>query len=205
MLFMTEQEAKLVIGTHAQGIVSSIQMGLSDYFTSPEYARARIIHSQRTASSAAHDHVIHQLTSDFADVSGVSFSNRKNLKLMLIHRNGTLIALRFNKFTRGLLAQGNRTRQSYLYQKLELEGFPKHAPLVAGYRLNKLASTIAGIYITCRYQNQNLWEWNLLETASEQGSLFEFPSVIPNTAVTAARGRVVKLKRVLDNVEGDQN
>ena len=167
---ISEEEARQHLAPYIKRLCTAVTNSVNDYFTGPDYAKVRHKLSARSAASICHDEIKAAIIREFEGVAGVFFKNKRGLFLVIIE--GTVV-LRFKKFNKDQRASGIETQQMMAFnyqetQQLELPDMPPNGLLHVGYRVNKLQTGIEGVYITCRYGNDNLWGWSITPQGLDQ-------------------------------------
>lgn len=188
---MLKEQAKTILGPYISRIQEAVKRAIKDYYLSGQYAKVRYIHSPRTAACLCHDHIKAEIKREFESTHGVSYSEKRGS--FTLNVQGAAV-LRFKKFNKNLMSSNIKTKQvtAYLLQQpmqLELDGLPPDGLLHVGYIMNRLGTDIEKIYVTYRYANVNIWEWDTSEETLVQ-PVINFPV----TPVASMKKRKVKAK-----------
>ncbi|WP_017688009.1 hypothetical protein [Paenibacillus sp. PAMC 26794] len=176
-------------------IKEAVSIAVMEYFLGNEYALTRHKHSARTAASICHDNIKDQIKMKFEDLPKTRIKERSGLFMLIIEEK---IILRFKKFDGNLMSSGIATNQAMAYDlhdtvQLELDGMPANGLLYVGYTLNSLQSNIDGVFITSRYGNVNIWDWEV----TNEGEIPTIQPVLfpqPTTTETTTKKRRVRAK-----------
>jgi len=165
MAAISKEEAQKIIAPYIETILTCVQQGAKKYYSGPEFMGVRHKLSKRSDASNCHDFVISEIMDEFDNIPKTRCYFRRNLFLLTI---GGLVVLRFKMFDENNLSHNIMTRQQTLFnaqqvEQLKLPGMPPNGLLYVGYRLNELKTGVDGVFITCRKENRNLWEWDLLD------------------------------------------
>lgn len=181
-----------ILEPYIYSIKEAVFNAVTEYFLGDEYASSRHKLSTRTAACICHDNIKDQIRMKFEDIPKTRIKERSGLFMLIIEEK---ITLRFKKFDGNLMSSGIDTNQALAYAlhdtvQLDLDGMPANGLLYVGYTLNSLQSNIDGIFITNRYGNVNLWDWEVTnegEIPTIQPVLFPQPTT---TETTTKRKRV---------------
>lgn len=200
---MPKEQAKIILGPYISRIQEAVKRAIKDYYMSGQYAGVRYIHSPRTAANVCHDHIKAEIKREFESTPGVSYSEKRGS--FTLNVQGAAV-LRFKKFNKNLLSSNIKTNQvtAFLLQQpmqLELDGLPPDGLLHVGYIMNRLGTDIEKIYVTYRYADVNIWEWDTSEEYSVQ-PVINFPA-LPATS-TETKKRKVKAKAKTTKI-GDED
>jgi hypothetical protein len=138
-----------------------------------EYAkRFQIVHSPRSRASLIHDHIIDLVRRRFGEVTGAQLVTVRGRFVLTFSRQGSAFHGSFKKVDRTHRPRFIRTRQAVRFvgqvPLFEVEGTATN--LILGYRLNKLATGLAGTYIICPDGDAVAWVWQI--DGAEQIDLF---------------------------------
>lgn len=163
MRLMTEFEAKRILNPYIDRIYKAISEAVNLYFSSPALAFLRPQLTKRSDASICHDLIAEHLKIEFEEVPEIRWSYSKKLFLLTVKGQ---VVLRFNLFDINKLSHGIQTGQLIAYNNQhfdepELDIETPDGLLYAGYIVNPLRTGISNIFITCRYRNNNVWEWEL--------------------------------------------
>ncbi|MFF2015017.1 hypothetical protein [Paenibacillus sp. NPDC058177] len=164
MRLMTEFEAKAILEPYIPKIHKAILDAVNSYFANPALALLRSKMSKRSDASICHDLIIENMKSVFEGESGIKCSYSNKLFLLVVKGQ---VVLRFNLFDSNKLSHGIQTGQLIAYNNQqfdepELDIDTPDGLLYAGYLINPLRTGASNVFITCRYQNHNVWEWELV-------------------------------------------
>lgn len=174
---MTEEEAKIIVGPHAQAIKGFFKTAMRRY--KEEYlTSARADHDASIQAQCINGHIISEASkyaAGFSD-SEVRLSNVQNLKHLLIGGN---VAIRFKKVDCELRPSNNETAQSLAYRcGGHVDGIQAEVHLDAGYRLNEAGDEIASVHLM-RWSSpiRTQWHFEILdsEVKSDIIPLFDMP------------------------------
>lgn len=187
---LLKRDAMEILEPYISLIKEAVSKAVLNYYTGEEYTKTRHIHSPRTAASICHDNIKEEVQLRFEDIPQVRTKVIKGIFTLIIEET---IAIRFKKFNDKLLGSGIATNQALAYNlhdtvQLELDDMPPSGLLYVGYTLNNLQSNLDGIYITNRYGNVNIWDWEI----THEGIISE-PALFPQPAATET---TTKRKRV---------
>ncbi|MGG6311548.1 hypothetical protein [Paenibacillus macerans] len=188
---LQKETAKDILSPYISQIQDAVKRAINNYYLNGQYSNVRHIHSARSAASLCHDHIKAELKQEFESTPGVSYSEKRGLFTLNIQGS---VVLRFKKFNKHLMSSNIQTKQvtAYVLQQpaqLELEEMPPYGLLHVGYVMNKLGTGIEKIYVTYRYANVNIWEWDTSENTVIQPVL-----TLPNTPAASSARRKVKAK-----------
>jgi hypothetical protein len=121
------------------------------------------------------------------------------LKLLNVEERALL---RFAKFGPGLITSKNSTRQQRDFDGQEpLPGMPEATHLVAGYVLDPLETKIERMAVTCPYENDNLWSFDIDLGDEAGGTVAELEPTPDEGPRPLIRSRMEKIE--LPNVTTD--
>jgi hypothetical protein len=195
-------EAQTILAPYLDGIVRAVTGKINGYYNGPAYAQIRHSHSSRTDASICHDLIKQGIIDEFDGVSGVRFQTKRGLFLFIVKET---VLLRFKKFKNNLLSTGVATQQAMSFNlqdtaQLELEGMPPDGLLHVGYIPNALETGVGKIYVTYRFGNHNIWDWDV--TINERKIAEQIP--FPQTTESVPR-RIIKAKGKKNTNVGDVN
>lgn len=191
---ITKEEAKELLSPYVHRIVNCVESSVNTYFTNPALAPFRLKLGKRSDASNCHDFIKDSITDEFEGVPGVRAYTTRN-QLFLLSIQGRVV-LRFklfdeNKFSRSIMTQQLLLFNNQEMEQLEIEfaNYP-HGLLHVGYTVNDLRTGVENLYITYRYRNRNLWDWDLYE---EQMAPAATPVAFPTApaASTTTRRKVM--------------
>lgn len=188
---LRKEKAKDILGPYINRIQEAVKRAVNGYYLNGQYSSVRHIHSSRSAASLCHDHIKAEIKQEFEGVPGVTYSEKRGLFTLNVQGS---VVLRFKKFNKNLMSSNIQTKQitAFVLQQpaqLELNEMPPDGLLHVGYVMNKLGTGIEKIYVTYRYANINIWEWDTSENTAIQPVL-----TLPNTPATPSKRRRVKAK-----------
>jgi len=202
MRIITKERAQEILTPYVGKIRSCVKGSVERYFSGHEFASVRHILSKRSDASNCHDLIVDAIMRDFENVPRTKCFYTNKLFLLTIE---DYVVLRFKMFDQGLLSHGIHTQQliSFNHQEMqqlefEVPDMPPNGLLYVGYCLNQLRTGVEGVYITCRFGNHNVWEWDITEEQTAIIKHIEFQDSKP----TPARRRKPTLKT---NNVGDIN
>lgn len=199
MRLMTEFEAKMILDPYIERLHKAILDAVNSYFSNPALALLRSKMTKRSDASICHDLIVENLKSVFDGEPGIKWSYSNKLFLFIVKGQ---IVLRFNLFDSNKLSHRIQTGQLIAYNNQqfdepELDIDTPDGLLYAGYLINPLRTGASNVFITCRYQNHNVWEWELIATKPNVAEITK-----DKDAQKPVRKRTVKPK---NNEIGDVN
>lgn len=195
-----KKKAMTIINPHIERIKRAIFTGV-DFYLNGDSFKDRHRLSPRTDASIIHDLIIDEVENEFTGVNGTYCKTSSNLFMLIID---SAVVLRFKKFDDKLLGSGINTQQSLAFNlqdsaQLELDGMPAEGLLYVGYRLNELNTKLNDIHITNRYNNYNIWEWNITGEENEITKPIQLPTPYPSAGKVTPKRTVTPKRKDLDD------
>jgi len=173
---ITKEEAQEILSPYLKLIQEAVTEAVNNYYSASELTPLRAKLSKRSHASNCHDLVVSAIIERFEREPGTRCFYKKNLFLLSIKGR---IVLRFKMFDHNLMSHGIQTKQMHAlsYQdvsQLEFDDMPPDGLLHVGYRLNALHTGVEKVYITYRYGNFNVWDWDITQTQQSNVEQIQF-------------------------------
>ena len=193
-LLNKEEFQRLLTPERRAFILECIRGGLEDYKNADFYSdAARRDHNPRVRANLRNCHIVGRACRAVVGRSDIRVFQRRGRVLFII---ADTCVVSFKMFKRFLRTANIPTRQAEDYTRQNLFGLdlpPEMTGLCAGY-LYEASETSYQMYITCPYDQENLWVWKLpgAEITDFLTSTEQEPSV--GTIELAPRKRRVRIR-----------
>ena len=190
---LRKELALLRLGSYLNLIQNCIERAWQEYSSYP--VEHRLKHTSRSRASLMHDHIVFAARLAF---DGITDINMVEINKLFIVTFGADIALRFKKLDDNLRSSGIETQQSLDFSRqFDLPGIASVTHLEAGYRLNRLGTALAGVYICCPNGISILWHHEIKSGAADN-------NVIQLPRATGPRGGA-QIESIEDDKEGSED
>jgi hypothetical protein len=168
------QEAKPILQTIHQDLLTVIQSGFNDWLKIREYASTLdggpVNYKSRTKAGIIHDHIEKYVRGQFSDRENIIVDDFNGVFGMVIQEE---LFIRFKKMDSTYSVKSLYTNQHTTYMKQgQIEGFPeKPTFLFAGYIPDVTWSSIKGIYVACWINDTLEWVDEFGKYTAEQAVL----------------------------------
>ena len=197
-----------ILQEHLEDIAVAIQQGFDDWTLKERLSAEAGIPTgslTRTKATVIHNCITNRIEEVFGGSADKPAAGTYN-KVFGVPFAGQLF-VRFKKFDRDLSVKNHSSRQnsSFVAQR-PINGIPAINYLYAGYTVDPTFTTLAGIYIVCRFKTEVLWYTDLttMNTAAQAGlfedDYFDFDQI--RALPAPSRVRVKKKQQGQDDIPG---